>query len=278
MILRIDNKQIFAYTGAREFQPEQRTIIFVHGAGLDHTVWVLQSRYFAHHGFNVLAIDLPGHGDSAGPPIDAVTALADWLRRVPDALNIDQASVVGQSMGALVGLEFAARFPNRVSRLALLGCSAPMPVHEKLLTAAQTRPHVAFDMINLWGHRKALQRGGHPVPGVWMLGSALRVLEQAPTGVLYTDLKACNRYADGLNQAASICCPVMLIQGRQDVMTPPSAAAELIAALPHPQVVILDDCGHMMMSEQPDQVLDALIDFHARAASTAVQEQVLTRR
>ncbi len=70
MRLTVDDTEIYAYTGARALNAALPTIMFVHGAAHDHSVWALQSRYFAHHGRNVLAVDLPGHGRSAGVPLD----------------------------------------------------------------------------------------------------------------------------------------------------------------------------------------------------------------
>ncbi|MBI2312608.1 MAG: alpha/beta hydrolase [Betaproteobacteria bacterium] len=259
MYLTVNNHKTFAYTGTRPLKPEQPTAMFVHGAANDHSVWALQSRYFAHHGRNVLAVDLPRHGRSEGTPLGSIAAIADWMPKVLDAAGVEKAALVGHSMGSLAVLEAAARHPSRVSAVALLGASAPMPVTDALLDAAKANDHSAFDMLNIWGHMSPM--GPNPNPGLWMLGGYVRLLERSAPGVLYNDLKACNDYLDGVEAARKVQCPVLVIQGRRDLMTPPRNAKELLAALPRAQTVSVDGCGHSMMLEQPDEVLDALIGF-----------------
>ncbi len=261
MKLQVNNQTVYAYTGTQDLLPDQDTIVFIHGAGLDHTVWLLQSRYFAHHGCNVVALDLPGHGQSQGTALSDIQAMADWVVRLLDGLDIERATLVGHSMGSLVSLEAGARHPQRVSRLALLGTSLPLAVSEPLLTAARNNDHGAIDMIALWGHGRAAQLGGHPVPGMWMMGNTVRLLEHSPPGVLYKDLNACSEYRTGLDSARRIHCPVLLVLARQDRMTPVANAEELIHSLGNLHTVILEDCGHMMLAEQPDQVLDTLKGF-----------------
>ena len=259
MEITVDDKAVFAATGGRPFDPALASLAFLHGAAMDHTVWVLQTRYFAYHGHNVLALDLPGHGRSAGPAFDSIGALADWLIRLLDARGIATARLTGHSMGSLVALEAAARHPERVSGLALLGTAAPMPVSDALLAATKAGEHGAFDMVTLWGLSRDGQVGGNRAPGLWMTGSGVRLLERSAPGVLFADLTACNAYKDGLEAAKKIRCPTLLLLGERDAMTPPRAAKALGEAIAGSTTVVLAGCGHMMMVEQPDQVLDALI-------------------
>lgn len=252
---------VYAYTGARPLSKEAPGIVFVHGAANDHGVFALQSRYFAWHAMNAIAIDLPGHGRSGGRPLPEVEAIADWLRDVVDALELREASLVGHSLGALAALECAARYPTRFRRLALLGPSVPMPVSEELLAAAAGDDHVAFELINGWSFAAASQLGGSPIPGMWMTGNAMRLMERSASGVLANDLDACHRYANGLAAAAAVTCPALVILGARDLMAPPRNAQALIAALPDCETVMLPDTGHSMMIERPDAVLDALRKF-----------------
>lgn len=236
-------------------------MLFVHGAANDHSVWALQSRYFAHHGCNALAVDLPAHGRSGGQARTSVEALADWLAALLDALEVDRAVAVGHSMGALAVLALAARQPVRVRGLALLGPSAPMPVSTALLDAAQAGDHLAYELMTGWTFSPASQLGGNRQPGVWMTGNALRLMERSRPGVLHADLLACDRYADGLAAARAVRCPVLLAFARRDLMVPPKNAKPLQDALPDAQTVMIADCGHNMMTEAPDRVLDALRAF-----------------
>jgi len=224
-------------------------------------VFALQSRYFAWHGTNVLAVDLPGHGRSAGAPLQSVEALADWLHDVLDAANVGEAGIVGHSLGALASLECAARHPGRVQRLALLGPAAPMPVNDDLLAAAAANDHVAYELINGWSFSAGGQLGGNEVPGMWMLGNAMRLIERSREGVLSADLLACHRYANGLAAAARIQCPALVVLGARDIMAPTRNAEQLIAALANVRTVTLPEAGHALMAERPGAVLDALRAF-----------------
>jgi pimeloyl-ACP methyl ester carboxylesterase len=261
MRFAVDGRAAYAYTGARPLDPAQPCVVFVHGAGNDHSVWALQSRYFAHHGRNVLAVDLPGHGRSAGPALASVASIAAWLAAALETLAIERYAVVGHSLGALAALALAARPAASVDALALLGPAAPMTVSDPLLEAAANDAALAAALISGWSHAPSHQLGRNPVPGFWMTGQARRLLERTPPGVLHTDLLACHRYADAVTDARSVGCPVLFILGARDVMAPPRQAASLQAAVPAARSVMLPDAGHAMMAEEPDAVLDALRAF-----------------
>ena len=257
----VAGNDVYAYSGSRPLDIALPTVIFVHGAANDHSVWALQSRYFAHHGFNVLAVDLPGHGRSGGDALASVEAIADWIPALLDAAGIDTAALVGHSLGSLAALECAARSTDRVTKLVLIGPAAPMPVADMLQDAAKRNDHVAYELINGWSYSAGAQLGGNVVPGIWLTGNALRLMERNRPGVLYADLLACHTYAAGVDSAAKVRCPALVIVGTRDIMAPPRNAQGMIAALPNGRTVALPECGHAMMAEQPDAVLDALRAF-----------------
>lgn len=253
MNFEVDGKPAFAYTAAHALDPAKPTVVFVHGAGLDHSWFGLQSRYFGYHGWNVLAVDLPGHGRSAGPPIPTVRGMAQWLfKAVPQKTF----SVVGHSMGSLIALECAAQQPDRVERIALIGVAYPMKVGPEFLDAARRDDHAAFDMETIWGHAPQVPLGGNPNPGMWMYGDTLARLRRLAPGVLHNDLEACNDYV----LEGSVACPALFILGKRDVMTPPRAAAELQGRLKG-KTVVIELSGHSLMAEAPDDTLDALVGF-----------------
>jgi pimeloyl-ACP methyl ester carboxylesterase len=258
MDLAVDGRRAFCYTASHAFDPGKPTLVFVHGAGLEHSAFGLQSRYFGYHGRNVLAVDLPGHGRSEGPPLPTIAAIADWVFGVLDAQGIASASIVGHSMGALVALEAANRRPERVARIACIGVAYPMKVSQAFLEAARKNEQAAFDMETIWGHAPQVPFGGNPNPGMWMYGDALARLARLAPGVLYNDLKACNDFGSDF---AGVKCPVLFILGRRDVMTPPRAAATLIQKLSNAKVEMVELSGHSLMAEAPDDTLDALIEF-----------------
>jgi len=259
MWLEIKGERIYAATGNRPFDPEKASVVFVHGTGQDHSIWVLPTRYFARHDRNVLAVDLPGHGRSNGAPLETVEAIADWLIAVLDAAGLERAAVVGHSLGSLVALAAAARHPGRVRSIAMVAVALPMRVADVLLDAAKNNRHEAIEMLNVWGFSNAAQLGGNPTPGLWMQGGGQRLLERARPGVIHTDLAACNDYAAGLEHAAAVSCPALLILGERDRLTPVRAARSLADTLPHAETAILEGCGHAMLAEAPDPVLEQLI-------------------
>jgi pimeloyl-ACP methyl ester carboxylesterase len=259
----VDGRRAFAYTAAHALDPAKPTVVFVHGAGSDHSAFGLQSRYFGYHGRNVLALDLPAHGRSEGPPLATVPAMADWTMRLLEAAKLDRASILGHSMGALVALECAARHPARVERIALLGTCYPMKVTEAFLNAAKEDRHDAYDMLTIWGHAPQAPLGANPSPGMWMYGDTLARLERLAPGVLYADLLACHTYAGGEAAAEKAKCPALFVLARRDQMTPLRIGVEFAKHLPQARVVQLGASGHFVMVEGPDATLDALKEFLA---------------
>ena len=264
MKLLVHSHEAYAYTGGRPFYADLPCIAFVHGALHDHSVWTLLARWFAHHGFSVLALDLPGHGRSGGPPLASVEVTADWLLAVLDAAGVQQAAVAGHSMGALIGLEAAARAPQRITRLAMLGTAYPMKVSEALFTAAREQPLQAIRIVNNFSISTTAAKPSYPGPGAWLHGSNQVLMERTvgqarrEQGIdLFThDFQVCDRYAGGLLAAAQVRCPVHFILGARDQMANPRASRELGAALKASVVTL--PAGHHLMAEVPDAVLAAL--------------------
>ncbi len=261
MDIEVSGKTVHAATGGVDFDAAKPTIVFIHGAGMDHTVWALQTRYFAYNGWSVLAIDLPGHGKSDGPPLGSIALLAAWVWQLVDAAGADRAALVGHSMGALIALEAAGQAPDKTVKLALVGASPAMPVNDDLLTATRDDPSLASAMIVSWAFGARGQIGGMRAPGLWMTGGGLQLLARAGNGVLHADFNASNNYQDGLGAAAKVICPALIISGAEDRMTPVRAAQPLMETLGDARMVVIPDCGHMMTVEQPDQTLDALKSF-----------------
>ncbi len=268
MLLNIDGHDAYCYAGGKLFDATLPTVVFIHGAQNDHSVWVLQTRYFAHHGFGVLAVDLPGHGRSKGAALTSVEAMAGWLLRLLDAAGVQSASLIGHSMGSLIALETQAKAPARVAKLALVGTSYPMKVSDTLLNAALNDEQSAIDMVNIWSHTSIAQKPSFPGPGFYAMGGGQRLMQHisrhSDEKVFHIDFSACNAYANGEAAALAVTCPTLFLLGKRDMMTPPKATATLTKAIPTAQVVQLEHCGHALMAEQPDAVLDNLYRFMTR--------------
>jgi pimeloyl-ACP methyl ester carboxylesterase len=261
MLLQVHGRQAYAYTGGKAFDATLPTVVFVHGAQCDHSVWILQSRYLAHHGYGVLAVDLPGHGRSAGPALASVEHLAEWLIAVQDAAGVSEAAIVGHSMGSLIALECAARRPERVAKIALLATAYPMKVSAELLDATKNDEPLAQDMVNIWSHSAYAQYPNNPGPGFWVIGENLRLMQRQQHGVMHVDFAACNAYAGGANAAAKVRCPALFLLARRDAMTPARAARDFASSIAGAKVTVIDGSGHNMMGEKPDEVLDTLFEF-----------------
>ena len=260
MIVAVDGLAAHAATGGVELTGTDPVVVLVHGAGMDSTVWQLQTRYLANHGFRPMAVDLPSHGRSAGQPLATIEKMADWLGRFTDATGESSVNVVGHSMGSFIAMELANRRPELVSAVVLLGTADAMPVHPDLLAAADGDLPSAAALMAAWGHAKPTHIDLNPTPGLWMLGGARALVEVSRSGVLASDFRVCASYDVAALAAAGITCPVAVAIGTGDKMTPPRAAAKLIEHLSDPTVVELADTGHMMMVESPRAVRQLLVD------------------
>ncbi len=265
MLIKVHGHDAYCYTGGKAFSAKLPTLVFIHGAQNDHSVWALQSRYLAHHGYGVLAVDLPGHGRSKGVALSSVEQMADWLLAVLDAAGVQQASLIGHSMGSLIALEASGKAPGRVTKLALLGTAYPMKVSDVLLNAAKEHEQSAIDMVNIWQHSSIAHKPSCPAPGFYVMGCNQRLMQRIskinPAKVFYTDFTACNNYANGEQAAASIQCPTLFLLAKNDMMTPAKASLSLQATIANRKVSTIANCGHAMMAEQPEAVLDILQSF-----------------
>lgn len=269
MELTVNGAKTYCYTGGKPFDPAKPTVIFIHGVLFDHSVWILQSRYMANHGWNVLAVDLPGHCRSEGEAPSSVEEGADFIAALMDAGGVQKAALVGHSWGSLIAMEAAARLKDRVTHAVLVGTAFPMKVSAVLLDAAQNDPEKGIQMINIFSRSTLAAPPSAHGPGTWVFGSSValnrRVLRSnTKVNVFHRGFVACDRYAGGEAAMAALTCPVQFQLGGQDQMTQPRAAQGLVkaarAAGKTVEVVMLP-VGHYEMTETPDPVLFAMRDF-----------------
>jgi pimeloyl-ACP methyl ester carboxylesterase len=274
--LTVLGNQTYCYTGGKAFDAAKPTVVFIHGVLNDHSVWILQTRYLANHGYNVLALDLPGHGKSAGvnrdiAPCLSVEAAADFIIALLNAAEINTAALVGHSFGSLIAIEAAARAPHRITHLALVGTASPMPVSPALLETSLNQPLKAIDMVNTFSHSMLAPPPSALGPGTWLYGSSKALMRRVQASntafnLFFTGFTACNDYKNGIAGVSIASAAILFIVGKSDQMAPPKAAKSLIDAAKtsgkSPQVVTLD-AGHSLMTEAPDGVLMALKEFLA---------------
>lgn len=272
MIAQVNGQPTYCYTGGKPFNPAQPTAVFIHGVLNDHSVWVLQTRYFAHHGWNVLAVDMPGHCRSAGKPAESVEEAARFIVALLDAVGVQKAALVGHSLGSLIALEVAARLAGsdldiEPTRLAMVGTAFPMKVSPALLDTALAAPEQAMAMVTAFSISTLAAKPANPGPGTWLHGASNALMRRLQTAyaaaghgnLFHHDFSVCDRYAGALQAAARVHCPVRLLLGARDSMTLPKSAGGLAQAL-KAEVVTLP-AGHALMAEAPDAVLRALADF-----------------
>ncbi|MEL0048634.1 MAG: alpha/beta hydrolase [Gammaproteobacteria bacterium] len=261
MNIQIDGKTVAYSNGSGHPTEDAPLIVFLHGAGMDHSVWVMPARYFARHGYRVMAVDLPGHGRSDGPALDNIDEMADWVKALIERIPARPSETIlaGHSMGSLICMSFAARYPDLAAKVLLLGTSAPMPVADVLLNAAQDNDHAAIDMANTWSHGQRSMMGASDNPGTSNLYMGERLLERVADDVYFRDFTACNGFST--ENYPAIETPTLIITGDEDKMTPPKAGMAVADMLKNSQITHLQDCGHSMLIEQPNQTLDAMAGF-----------------
>jgi pimeloyl-ACP methyl ester carboxylesterase len=265
MQFTVNGQTTYCYTGGKSFDASKPAVIFIHGVLNDHSVWTLQSRYFAHHGWNVLVPDLPGHCKSDGAPARSIEEAARFILALMDAAGIASAVLVGHSFGSLVALHTAAAAPQRVRKLVMVGTAFPMTVSPALLESSLRTPLAAIDMVNTFSHSMLAPPPSSLGPGTWLYGGSRALMRRVlhsnrAHNVFHIGFKACNDYADGAGAMQRVTCETLFLLGRQDQMTLPKSAQSLIAGARHGKVLMLEG-GHQIMLEAPDATLAALKDF-----------------
>lgn len=265
MIVNVDGHVAHGSTGGVELAGDDPAVVLIHGAGMDGTIWQLQTRYLAYRGHRAVAVDLPGHGQSEGKPLTTISEMAEWVVRFADAAGFATFNAVGHSMGTFIGLELAANEPDRIDSLTLLGTATKMPVHPDLLDAAQNDLPRAAALMAAWGLGRPAHAGVNPTPGMWMSGGSQALVENSDAGVLVADFDACRNYEGALDAAGATTCPTTVVIGSDDRMTPPAQGHKVADAIKNGSKVELSSIGHSMMIEDPRSVKKAIIETIAGA-------------
>ena len=255
MIFQIENKNIHASDAGQGIDLGKETIVFLHGSGLSHIVWSLTEQFFSNKNFNVLSIDLPGHGNSDGPCLDTIEKIADWLEQVFISLNLEKLTLVGHSQGCLEILEYASKYKNRLKKIVFIGGSNKMPVHSDLIDLAKNGDSDAVKLMMKWGYEGSKKFiGGNPVEKIIQSPRDIRE-------ILAVDLVACNNYKNGTDAAKSIECPSLFIFGSLDKMVNLEAGKKFSNLVKNSTVHIIEGCGHMIMIEKAFEMRDKVLEF-----------------
>ena len=255
MIIEIENKSVHASDAGQGTDRSKDTIVFLHGSGLSHIVWSLSEQFFSSKNFNVLSIDLPGHGNSEGPCLDSIEKITEWLEKVFDKLNLNNLIIVGHSQGCLEAIEYSFKYKKRLKKMVLIGGSYRMPVNKDLIDLALNGDSDAVKLMMKWsyeGSKKFI--GGNPVEKI--INSPRDISE-----ILAVDLIACNNYANGYDAAKAINCPVLLVFGELDKMVNLDTGKKFANLVKDSETYIINGCGHMIMIEKAFEMREKVLEF-----------------
>ena len=255
MIFQLENKNVYASDSGQGIDINKDTIVFLHGSGLSHIVWSLAEQFFLSKNYNVLSIDLPGHGNSDGPCLDSIEKIADWMEKVFDKLKLKNLILVGHSQGCLEILEYSSRYKERLKKLVFVGGSNKMPVHPDLIELAQSGHSDAVKLMMKWGYEGSKKFiGGNPVEKI--IQSPRDISE-----ILAVDLNACNNYSNGSEAAKVIDLPSMLIFGELDKMVNLEAGKKFSNLIKNSTTHVIKGCGHMIMIEKAFEMREKILEF-----------------
>ena len=255
MIFQVENKNVHASDAGQGIDPKKQTIVFLHGSGMSHIIWSLTEQFFSNQNFNVLSIDLPGHGNSDGPCKDTIEKITDWLEKAFDQLNLHDLVLIGHSQGCLEILEFAHKYPTRIKKLIFVGGSYKMPVHPDLIELAKNGDSDAVKLMMKWGYEGSKKFiGGNPIERI--IQSPRDISE-----ILATDLNACNNYTNGIEASKTIQCPTMFIFGELDRMINLEHAKKFANSIKDSSIHIIHGSGHMIMIEKAFEMREKILEF-----------------
>lgn len=265
MELVVDGRRAFVHTGGVVADCSQGAVLFVHGAGNDHTIWRFLTRRLAAAGYPTLAVDLPAHGKSEGPALGSIEEMAEWCLAVVDAAGGRQVTVIGHSMGSLIAMQVAATAPAQMRGLALYATTQRMGVHPDLQTAADHEEKLAADLIVGWTHTGRSRFGHHVSPGLWMAGANRRLLERN-AGSLASDLLACSAW-DASTVAEGIKTPTLVVVSEHDRMVPARLGHRLADSIADSEVFVVADGSHASIYDHPELASEPVVDWLARVWS-----------
>ena len=246
---------MFVSTGGMDFDKEKPSILLMHGSGLTHIVWSLHEQFYASQGFNILSVDLPGHGNSEGPSLKSIEEISDWVKSLMNVLNIKKIIIIGHSQGCLVGIDFASRYPNLINSLVLVAGCYKMPVNQDLINYAEAGDEKAILLMMKWGYEgsKAFI-GGNPVKKI--INSSREIRE-----VLAVDLNACKNYKSGKESLEKINCPTLCIFGDLDKMVPLEVGNKMASMIKNSEKKVINNCGHMIIFEKAFEMRKIVKEF-----------------
>tara|TARA_Y100000590_G_scaffold313693_1_gene354613 strand:+ start:1032 stop:1814 length:783 start_codon:yes stop_codon:yes gene_type:complete len=255
LIIEVENKKVFASDAGQSFNKSNQTIVLLHGSGQSHVVWSLTEQYLSSKGYNVLSIDLPGHGNSEGESLKSIEETADWLDKVIKKVGISELSIVGHSQGCLVSLEYYFKFSKKIKKLVFVAGAYEIPVNKSLIDLSLSGDMESLNLMMKWGYGHSKQFiGGNPLQKI--LNSTREVRE-----VLAVDLIACNNYKNGIKAVKTVKCPTFFIFGELDKMVRLDNGKKFAELISGSKVHVIKNCGHMIILENAFEMREKVAEF-----------------
>jgi len=227
-------------------------VLLLHGAGGSHLSWPPQIRRLT--GQRIYALDLPGHGKSNGVGMQDIGEYAKSVYEFMKAVRLSNVVVIGVSMGSAIAMSLALAYRKRVIGLGLIGSGA------RLRVAASTLENVSNPSSFLPTVETVIENSYSSNVDPRVKELAVQQMAETRQAVLYGDFLACDEF-NVMERVSKVNIPTLIICGSQDRMTPPSRSEYLREQIAGSQLHILDGAGHMVMTEQPDEVAGLLAEF-----------------
>ncbi|OQB56002.1 MAG: 4,5:9,10-diseco-3-hydroxy-5,9,17-trioxoandrosta-1(10),2-diene-4-oate hydrolase [Deltaproteobacteria bacterium ADurb.Bin151] len=247
----VKGKSVACWVNPDNFGSHGQSLVFIHGSGSNSTVWSFQYANL-HQDFNIIAVDLPGHGQSEGDGEQDIAAYVGILEAILDTLKLKRPVLIGHSLGAAIALGFAAVHPEEISGVVAAGGGLTMPVNPDIIKGFLSQPDIIMDIIC----KISLAKANRPV-----FYDAIRAsLAEARVEVMAGDMTACSKF-DLTGDVNKIKTPLLVVCGTEDKMTPPASSEKIAAEIPGVKLVLIEGAGHMAMMEKPEDFNQAVKDF-----------------
>jgi pimeloyl-ACP methyl ester carboxylesterase len=250
-VAEIGGRKLACWVNNGSFLPDRKTLVFIHGSGGSHADWILQYTPLKN-AFNIVAIDLPGHGQSDGAGERDVPAYVAWVKKLLKEHGIAKPVLIGHSLGAAICLSFAILHGDEAAAVVPVGGGGRMPVNPAILEGLKQDPAAIFVLAAKFSVAKENRER--------LSGLITETLSRVNPEIIHGDFTACDKL-DIKEAIAGIRIPTLVVCGAEDKMTPPALSEYLGAHIPGAALALIQGAGHMVMLENPEAFNTALTDF-----------------
>ena len=254
----VESSKIACWVNSDNFGAHEQSLIFIHGSGGDYSAW---SHQYAglHKQYNVVAVNLPGHGSSEGNGESNIGSYCLWVKKLLDILQLKNVILIGNSLGAAISLQFAINYPQTIHGIVTVGGGMKMPVNPAIFEFLKTNHAESVELICKFSVAKE-NRAKFMAP-------LMKSLAQARIDVLQGDLSACDKF-DVSQEINKISLKALVICGAEDKMAPPEFSRQISESISGAKLCLIEGAGHMVMMEKPEEFNEALNKFALSISNT----------